>query len=150
SPEQVKEAFAVAGITLESTDDDALAAVDHPMAALLRAYRSAAKLASTYGPQWAGQAHHDGRLFAGWRQLGCITGRMSSASPNLQILPGDPRSRRCFRASESRVLVKADYSQIELRIAARISGDQALLEAYRTGQDVHILTARSMTGKQDV
>jgi DNA polymerase I len=75
---------------------------------------------------------------------------MSSSSPNLQNLPGDERYRRCFRAPAGRVLIRADYSQIELRIAARISGDKALLDAYARGLDVHTLTARSMTGKQDV
>jgi len=150
SNDQVKEAFRAAGIDLESTEDDALAAVAHPLAALLRHYRAASKLASTYGRKWLKQVAAEGRVYADWRQLGCITGRMSSSSPNMQNLPGEERYRRCFRAPEGRVLVKADYSQIELRIAARISGDKALLEAYRTGQDVHTLTARRMTGKQEV
>jgi DNA polymerase-1 len=150
SPEQVKAAFAAAGVTLDNTDDDALAGVAHPLAPLLREYRSADKLATTYGDKWLGNVSADGRVYAEWRQLGCITGRMSSSSPNMQNLPGDGRYRRCFRAPEGRVLVRADYSQIELRITARISGDPALLEAYRTGQDVHTLTARSMTGKQEV
>ncbi|HKB38709.1 MAG TPA: DNA polymerase [Gemmataceae bacterium] len=150
SPEQVKEAFAEVGVALESTEDDALAAIDHPLAPLVRQRRAAGKRVSTYGRDWLKHVAADGRVYADWRQLGCITGRMSSSSPNLQNLPGDERYRRCFRAPEGRVLVKADYSQIELRIAARISGDRALLEAYRIGQDVHTLTARRMTGKQDV
>jgi len=150
SPEQVKEAFATVGVALESTEDDALAAVDHPLAPLVRQRRASGKRVSTYGREWLQHVAEDGRVYADWRQLGCITGRMSSGSPNLQNLPGDERYRRCFRAPEGRVLVKADYSQIELRIAARISGDKALLDAYAQGLDVHTLTARNMTGKQEV
>jgi DNA polymerase-1 len=150
SPEQVKGAFEAAGVALEKTDDDALAAFDHPLAGLLRQYRSAAKLASTYGAKWLKGAYHDGRLHAEWRQLGCITGRMASASPNLQNLPGDPRYRHCFRAPGGRALIKCDYSQIELRIAAKVTGDKAMLDAYAKGEDLHTLTARRMLGKDEV
>src|SRR5262249_20657999 len=130
SPEEVKQAFALVDVVLEKTDDDALAAVNHPLAALLREHRSASKRVSTYGSEWAGGAYHDGRLHAGWKQIGADPGRMACSSPNLQNLPADIRYRRCFRAPAARVLIKADYSQIELRIAARISGDKALLDAY--------------------
>jgi DNA polymerase-1 len=150
SPEQVQEAFAAAGVALESTDDDVLAGIDHPLAVLVRQYRSAAKLASTYGSKWLKDAYHDGRLHADWKQMGCITGRMASASPNLQNLPGDSRYRACFRAPTGRVLVKADYSQIELRITAKVTGDKAMLDAYARGEDLHTLTARRMTGKEEV
>src|SRR5262249_10499353 len=90
SDTQVKEAFRLVGINLESTDDDALAGVVHPMAVLLRQYRGASKLASTYGRKWLAHVAADGRVYAGWHQLGCVTGRMSSGSPNMQNLPGDP------------------------------------------------------------
>jgi DNA polymerase-1 len=74
---------------------------------------------------------------------------MSCRSPNMQQLPrGD--YRRCVRAPEGRVLVKADYSQIELRIAAKITSDPAMLDAYRQGLDLHTLTARQLLGKQEV
>jgi DNA polymerase-1 len=150
SPEQVQEAFAAAGVTLESTDDDALAGANHPLAALVRQYRSAAKLASTYGAKWIKDAYHDGRLHAAWKQLGCITGRMASASPNLQNLPGDSRYRACFRAPAGRTLIKADYGQIELRIAAKVTADKAMLDAYAKGEDLHTLTARRLTGRESV
>jgi DNA polymerase-1 len=150
SPKQVKEAFAALGVGLERTGADALAALDHPLAALLREYRSAAKLATTYGTKWLKEAYHDGRLHTDWRQIGCITGRMASASPNLQNLPGDPRYRRCFRAPEGRVLIKCDYSQIELRITAKVTGDRAMMDAYVRGEDLHTKTARRMLGKDGV
>jgi DNA polymerase I-like protein with 3'-5' exonuclease and polymerase domains len=151
SPEQVKEAFASVGIALDSTDDDALAAVGHPLAATLRDYRSAARLATAYGRDWLRHVEVDGRVYAAWKQVGAgSSGRMSCSGPNLQQLPRDPRYRRCFVAPPGRVLVKADYSQIELRIAAKIAGDRRMLDAYRAGEDLHVLTARSLLGKSEV
>jgi DNA polymerase-1 len=146
SPEQVKEAFAAVSVTLDSTDDDALAAVNHPLAELLRQYRAASKRASTYGLEWLAHVAPDGRVYAGWRQIGADSGRMSCSAPNLQNLPRGAAYRKCFRAPASRVLVKADYSQIELRIAAKITGDEAMLEAYRSGADLHTLTAQRVLG----
>jgi DNA polymerase-1 len=150
SPVQVKEAFDALGVVLESTDDDALAAVDHPLAGLIRRYRSAGKLASTYGTDWTKDAYGDGQLYPGWRQLGADSGRMACREPNAQNLPQDVRYRACFAAPPGRVLVKADYSQIELRIAAKLTKDKALLEAYARGDDLHTRTARSVLGVQDV
>jgi DNA polymerase-1 len=150
SPKQVKEAFALLGHPIENTSDDTLAGIDHPLAALLREYRATTKLVSTYGPNWHGQALDGGRIYAGWQQIGADSGRMACRAPNLQNLPRDARYRRCLVAPEGRVLVKADYSQIELRIAAKVSGDQAMLAAYRAGQDLHTLTAQRVLGIIDV
>src|SRR5262249_7949951 len=69
SPKQVREAFALAGVELGSTDDDALAGVDHPLADLLRPYRGAQKRAGTYGCDWLGHNAADGRVYAGWKQI---------------------------------------------------------------------------------
>lgn len=149
SPAQVKEALDIAGCRLESTGDDALAAVEHPLADLLRKYRLARKRSTTYGAGWLDHVADDDRVYPGWRQLGASSGRMSCSDPNMQQLPrGDYRS--CVVASVGRLLVKADYSQIELRIAAKISGDKALLDAYRAGEDLHIRTARNVLGIQEV
>jgi DNA polymerase-1 len=150
SPQQVVRVFERLGIALANCDDDALATVDHPLAALLRDHRSATKLATTYGKAWAKGAYHDGRLYPAWKRIGADSGRMACSAPNLQNLPRDPRYRACFRAPEGRVLVKADYSQIELRIAARISGDAAMAAAYRRGEDLHARTARSVLGIAEV
>jgi DNA polymerase-1 len=149
STDQVKTAFAGLGVTLDSTDDDALAAVDHPLAALLRDYRAAAKRVGTYGRKWlAKHAGPDGRVLPSWNQLGAgSSGRMSCSAPNLQNVPRGPAYRRCFVAGPGNVLVKADYSQIELRIAAKITGERRMLDAYRTGQDLHTLTAAALLGK---
>ena len=150
SPDQVREVFKAVGVTLDSTDDDALAAVDHPMAGLVREYRSAGKLASTYGDGWHKGALHAGRVYAAWKQIGADSGRMSCTKPNCQNLPRDSRYRRCFVAPPGRVLVKADYSQIELRIAAKLTGDKAMLDAYGRGEDLHTQTARMVLGVKEV
>jgi DNA polymerase-1 len=150
SPEQVRAAFAALGITLESTDDDALAKVEHPLAGLLRQYRAAAKKVSTYGADWLKHLAADGRVYAGWRQLGADSGRMACRSPNLQNLPRDARYRACFLAPPGRVLIKCDFSQIELRIAAKLTNERRMLEAYARGEDLHMRTARLLLGEEDV
>jgi DNA polymerase-1 len=150
SPHQVKAAFEAAGIHLESTEDEALATVAHPMAALLREYRATQKCVSTYGSEWGTRGLRDGRIYAAWNQLGSVAGRTSCAAPNLQQVPRDPRYRRCFVAPPGRLLLKADYSQLQLRIAAKIADDQAMLDAYARGEDLHTRTAQQITGKADV
>jgi DNA polymerase-1 len=149
SPAQVKEALHALGFDLDSTADEALATVDHPFADLLRGHRAAAKLVNSYGRKLLDYVQADGRIYPTWRQLGAASGRMSCCDPNLQQLPrGD--YRRCIAAPAGRLLVKADYSQIELRIAAKVSGDKALLEAYQQGEDLHTRTARNVLGIQEV
>jgi DNA polymerase-1 len=151
SPDAVATAFARLGVPLASTDDDSLAAINHPAATLLREYRAAAKLSGTYGRDWLRHVAPDGRVYAHWKQIGAgASGRMSCKGPNLQQLPRDARYRRCFAAPPGRVLVKADYSQIELRIAAKITGDKRMLAAYRAGEDLHTTTARAVLGKDEV
>ncbi len=150
SPTQVVGVFARLGVTLKRADDAALAALDHPLAGLLRDYRAATKRATTYGPGWAKDAYRGGRLYVAWKQIGADSGRMACSAPNLQNLPRDPRYRACFRAPAGRVLVKADFSQIELRIACKVSGDEAMLAAYSRGEDLHTATARRVLGIADV
>jgi DNA polymerase I-like protein with 3'-5' exonuclease and polymerase domains len=149
STRQARQALAQAGCPVDSTSDETLAAVDHPLAELLRRYRLARKRGGTYGADWLAHVATDGRVYPGWRQIGAASGRMSCSAPNMQQLPrGD--HRRCVAAPSGRVLVKADYSQIELRIAAKVSGDKALLEAYQRGDDLHVLTARRVLGIEGV
>jgi DNA polymerase I-like protein with 3'-5' exonuclease and polymerase domains len=150
APAQVKEVFELLGHKLASTDDGALADVNHPLAGLLREHRRASKLASTYGPDWPKNAYREGRLYAHWQQIGADSGRMACSAPNLQNLPHADAYRRCFVASPGRLLVKADYSQIELRIAAQLTGDKALRAAYAAGEDLHTLTARKVLGVAEV
>ncbi len=150
SPQQVLDALRLLGFDVADTNDDTLAGITHPLAALLREYRSAGKLVSTYGPGWAGNGLYAGRIYASWQQLGADSGRMACSKPNLQNLPRDKRYRRCFMAPPGRLLVKADYSQVELRIAAKVSGDKAMLAAYQAGADLHTLTAQRVLGIAEV
>jgi DNA polymerase I-like protein with 3'-5' exonuclease and polymerase domains len=149
SPQDVTEAFAALGFTLDSTNDATLAGVDHPLAAALREHRSAAQMVKTFGRSWLDFAD-GGRIYAGWVQLGTDAGRSSCKKPNLQQVPKDAPYRRCFRAPEGRVLVKADYSQLQLRIACKVAQERRMLAAYRNGEDLHTLTAKSITGKSEV
>jgi DNA polymerase-1 len=149
SQPQTVEAFAALGIELENADDEALAAIDHPLAALLREHRHASQMVKAFGRPWLRLAD-GGRIYAGWNQLGSDAGRTSCAAPNLQQVPRDPRYRRCFVAPPGRVLVKADYSQLQLRIAAKVANEPRMLAAYHNNEDLHTLTAKSITGKAEV
>jgi DNA polymerase I-like protein with 3'-5' exonuclease and polymerase domains len=98
--------------------------LDNQLANLVRDYRDAAKRRSTYWDGWASEhVATDGRIYPRWVQLGANSGRMACSSPNMQNLPRG-EYRKCFAAPPGRVLVKADYSRIELRIAAKVSGDR--------------------------
>jgi DNA polymerase-1 len=135
----------------EDVSSQAIYAEKHDFIATLRDYRKAAKLTSTYGVGWLESGYYqDGRIYASWRQLRAATGRMACDHPNLQNIPRSGPLRSYIRAPEGRVFVIADYSQIELRIAAKISGDQEMLSAYTEGRDLHTLTAQSLTGRKDI
>jgi DNA polymerase-1 len=144
-----QKALAAAGIAIESTRHDELAGIDHPLANALREYRALRKRSTSYGGSWLKHVR-DGRIFAKWWQIGADSGRMSCSHPNLQNLPRDPRYRKCFVAPPGRLLIKADYSQIELRIAARVANESTMIEAFRRGEDLHLLTARQILGKSEV
>src|SRR5829696_7918394 len=153
SPQQVRKVAKLLGVDLPDTKDETLAlfAKEHDFIATLRNYRKASKLASTYGAGWLENGYHkDGRIYASWRQLRAATGRMACDHPNLQNIPRSGPLRCYIRAPEGRTFVVADYSQIELRIAAKISGDKEMLSAYAEGRDLHMLTAQSLTGKEEV
>jgi DNA polymerase-1 len=153
SPQQVRKAAKLLGVDLPDTKDETLAlyANEHQFIATLRNYRRAAKLASTYGAAWLENGYHlNGRIYASWRQLRAATGRMACDHPNLQNIPRSGPFRSFIRAPEGRTFVIADYSQIELRIAAKISGDKEMLSAYTEGRDLHTLTAQSLIGRKEV
>jgi DNA polymerase-1 len=151
SPQQVQAVLGSLGITVSDTGDETLASIEHPIGALLREHRHLDKAAGTFGSDWAAKhCREDGRIYPSWRQMGSEAGRMSCSDPNLQQVPRGKAYRDCFRAPPGRVIIKADYSQIELRLAARISGDKAMLEAYRNGEDLHTKTAQRVLGKTEV
>lgn len=154
SPKQVGEVLDMLGVPVPSTNDYYLAETKHPIGAVLRRHRQVSKRIGTYGKEWLRHVAGDGRVYANWRQLGAASGRSSCSEPNMQQLPRDrPKGektavyRACVKAPPGRVLVKADYSQVELRLACKIARENKMLEAYQTGQDLHVLTAALLLGK---
>ena len=148
SPQQVKSAFEAMGMSLSKTDDDTLAKCDHPLAATLRRYRRVKKLLSAYGSDWLDRMV-EGRIHPNWKQLEARTGRMACSDPNIQQLPKD-RYRAAIAPGAGKVLIKADYSQIELRVLAEVTQDLKLLEAYQQGLDLHEQTAREVLQVEEV
>jgi DNA polymerase-1 len=130
-----------------ATDSDTLTSFD-AIPAELRQYKKAGKLLSTYGAKYAEHIHPvTGRIHADYSIAGTVGGRFKCSKPNLQNPPRLAAFRRLFQPShEMYRMVVADYSQIELRIAALIAGDQAMLQAYRDGLDLHRLTASITSG----
>jgi DNA polymerase-1 len=123
----------------------------HPLPALVMEYRESAKLKSTYADALPRLIHPvTGRIHPRFSQTGTSTGRLSCSSPNLQNIPVRTelgrRIRAGFVASAGRRLVSADYSQIELRVMAHLSGDPVLIEAFQTGEDIHSRTAQEVFG----
>lgn len=148
---QIKEAFDLVGVSLPNTQAETLRRLDHSLARTMLRYKRVSRTLSTYGSDFLEFVRRDGRIHAGWHQIGAETGRMSCSKPALQQLT--PEVKRFVRSPGGRVLIKADYSQIELRIAAKISGDERMLAAYQRGDDLHSLTAKSLAsvgvGKED-
>lgn len=149
SPAQVKEALARLGISVEDTREWTLGklAAEHPVAAKLLEYRGLSKNLSSFGENILGFINvATGRLHADFRQLGTPTGRITTSQPSLQQIPHTVDYRSCFRAPSGKKLIVADYSQIEMRILADFSGDEALLRAFDSGEDLHRTTASQMFG----
>ncbi len=131
-----------------SVDEEVLEklAQDHPICAALLEHRGVAKLKSTYTDKLPRMVHaKTGRVHTNYAQAVAVTGRLSSTDPNLQNIPvrtaEGRRIREAFIAPPGSMIVSADYSQIELRIMAHLSGDKSLVEAFTNGEDVHRHTA---------
>ena len=126
-------------------------ALDYPLPRLILEHRSLSKLKSTYTDKLPQQVCLDtGRVHTSYHQAVAATGRLSSSDPNLQNIPvrteEGRRIRQAFVAPPGKVLLAADYSQIELRIMAHLSADAGLLKAFSEGQDVHRATAAEVFG----
>jgi DNA polymerase I-like protein with 3'-5' exonuclease and polymerase domains len=150
SPAQLLRAFATAGCPVPDTRAETLAKLDHPAAVSLMAYKKLQKLTSAFTRpllEMGSTIHPD------WNQMGAESGRMSCRAPNVQQIPArGPGAgvRECFVPREGYVFVDCDYSQIELRIAAELTGDAAMLQAYQDGVDLHSLTAMKVLGAGEV
>ena len=154
SPKQMAERFQQAGILLPP-DEKGAPSLDQNLLAFLRneyelidrymTWKTAVtkvsnieKLLESVGP--------DGRIHCNYRQMGTETGRLSAASPNLQQVNRGKDFRSKFVAAPGYLLVVADFSQVELRVAAELSGEQRMIDAYLAGRDLHTETAALMTG----
>jgi DNA polymerase I-like protein with 3'-5' exonuclease and polymerase domains len=151
SPQQVAEiSYLITGETFISTDEATLLTwVDeHPFFSLLLDHRKLAKRARTYGPEWFKDAYDEdrGRVYPGWRQIGTSTGRFACAAPNAQNLPNTGPYRSFFEAPRGRTFVGVDYSQIEVRIIAKILNERRLLDLFERGADVYRSTAAGLLG----
>ncbi len=136
-----------------STDEDSLAelALDHPLPRFILEHRTLSKLKSTYTDKLPKSINRKtARVHTTYSQTTAVTGRLSSNEPNLQNIPirtpAGRRIRECFIAPPGSKIVSADYSQIELRIMAHLSGDQNLRRAFAEGEDVHRATAAEVFG----
>jgi len=157
SPKQIQQIlFSEEGFGLEpkkktakgqpSTNEEALKLLDHPLVDLIMSYRTLTKLNSTYLEALPRQINRrTGRLHTSYHQAVTATGRLSSSKPNFQNIPirteQGAQIRSAFIADKGNVILAADYSQIELRIMAHISGDQNLIKAFNNNEDVHRSTA---------
>ena len=124
---------------------------DYEIADRLLEYRELHKLISTYLDALKRLVHpQTSRIHAHFNQAVAATGRLSSSDPNLQNIPiRNPRGRRirtAFVADEGCSLLSADYSQIELRVLAHLSGDKQMIDAFRSGEDIHLRTAKELFG----
>lgn len=121
-----------------------------PIISLILDYRELQKLLSTYIDTIPTMVKEDGRLHARFLQTGAVTGRMAGADPNLQNIPNrhelGREIRKAFRATPGYKLVAFDYSQVELRIGAFLSGDKKLIEIFKKGEDVHAAVASEVFG----
>ncbi len=120
-------------------------AADHPFVSDILEYRTYTKLKSTYADGLTAFIKEDGRIHTSLNQCVTATGRLSSTEPNLQNIPMryelGRKIRKVFTPAEGYIFADADYSQIELRILASLAGDENLIEAYRSGDDIHRITA---------
>jgi DNA polymerase-1 len=135
--------YSTAASVLEAMDDV------HPIVSLILEQREVGKLKSTYADALQHQVNpRSGRVHTSYNQTGSVTGRIASSDPNLQNIPIRTelgrRIRRAFVADPGNILLGVDYSQIELRIVAHISSDEAMLEAFRRDQDIHATTAAAI------
>jgi DNA polymerase I len=141
---KAKERSTAADILEEMADQ-------HPLPTKIIEYREIAKLKSTYVDTLPRLIHPEsGRVHTSFSQTGAVTGRLSSSDPNLQNIPIRTELgreiRAAFVAEKGKVLISADYSQIELRVMAHFSRDPVLAEAFRSGEDIHARTAQEVFG----
>lgn len=145
SPQQIGPILQRLGVRIGAStkEMELLPFKGHPLVDLLLDYREMATALKKFGSDYLGFIHEvTGRIHADFHQLTAPSGRMSVSKPGLQQLPREAEYRSCFKAQGSEgKIIKADYSQVELRIMAKQSGDPALIKAFKEGKDLHTYTA---------
>jgi len=138
-------------VDIPATGDAILAVLDHPIAKILREYRGYEKLISAFGEGLLEKINKKtGRLHPDFIQLGAATGRFSCQNPNLQQIPRNSEEapfRECFTPEKGNLLTVTDYSSMEMRILADLSGDEKMIKALIDGLDIHSYTAALMFNK---
>ena len=150
SPKQILEALQALGIPLKTTSHEELSQLEdqYPVIQALIEYRKVTKVLQSFASALPKYIHKvTGRIHPDYWQIGTTTGRFSCRNPNLQQIPRDRAFRECFIPAEGKILVIGDYSQVELRVAAEISQDRRMIDAFLLNQDIHCLTASLLTGK---
>jgi DNA polymerase-1 len=142
SPKQLLEAMQAIGLKVDSTGDEVISAIDHPIGKAIKEYRKQQKLLTGFILKYPGHLHSvTGRIQPDFNQCGTNTGRFTSSKPNMQQVPQDKSIRALFKASPGNKIITADYSQIELRIIAEVSQEPKFIEIYKNNKDLHRLTA---------
>lgn len=151
STDQLKKALCATGIMVQKTNHETLYPLKDKYAIVqdILDYKKVAKAVQAFSEKLPAHIHEvTGRIHSKFQQVGPATGRFSCRDPNLQQIPRGKDFRSCFIPARGHKFVIADYSQIELRIAAEISQDRMMIDAYSKGLDLHQLTASLVTGKQ--
>jgi DNA polymerase-1 len=151
SSQQVIRAFSRLGVHLDSTAEGVLSRIRKPKEAVelarkILAFREAYKMSTSYGVSFLDYVEEDGRVHADYNVYGAETGRTSSSDPNMQNIPRSPEYRACFIAPPDHVLIVADYSAQEPRIAAQLAGEERLIRAFAEGRDVYLAVASAVFG----
>jgi DNA polymerase I-like protein with 3'-5' exonuclease and polymerase domains len=151
SQAQVIKALKNKGIELTSTSHAELIEYKDKYEVInwLLEYRKVSKAIQSFlSPMWQYVSTATGRIHSSYRQIGSSSGRFSCGNPNIQQIPRGKEFRECFIPEEGNKFIIADYSQIELRVAAEIAQDKTMIEAYKSGQDLHALTAALVANKK--
>lgn len=148
SHDQLTTALNHYGIPVDKTgEDELLPYKDDPIINLLLEYKKITKFISSFGNPILDKVEDDGRIHGTYWQLGASSGRFTASEPNLQQIPRKKELRECFIAENNYKFIIADYSQIELRIAAEYTKDLTMINAYKNGEDLHKLTASIVLNK---
>jgi len=150
SPIQLLRVMKRIGLKIDSTGDEVISMLEHPIGKAIKEYRKQQKLLTGFILKYPGHINKvTGRIQPSFNQVGTNTGRFTSSKPNMQQVPHDKNIRALFKAGKGKKIITADYSQIELRIIAEVSQEPKFLEIYKNNRDLHRLTASLVLNKPE-